>query len=334
MKKILATLAAFAMIMAIYVPMVTAQNIPTEAVITQGGSPPVIEKIFVLPDSADPLHVIPGTQILPNPGTGNTENNTAFWKYAVVSDPNGKADIGAVFEYLINTTGIQGAEKTTTAITVQSEWEAILLDALNQKVITQAEYDDLLWKLDPLKLQATMFKVQNTLTNHDLPGVYTVKIKATDNGGATSIATAPFDYVALKALELDFSDINYGPISVNSPKWVAGNPVFTVGGDGKPTLKNQGNTPLQVKINASDLVSSVTTDLTYGQKILAEYLSVELLGQHVNNILENGPGLKTPVVLDGFLQPCTPTQISFDIRAPIGTGSGTYKGSMTIVIAP
>jgi len=335
MRKITAMLAALAMVMTIFMPMAAAYTIPTEAVIVGSTHPPVIERIFVLEDSADPLHVIPGTQILPNPGRGNTENNTEFWKYVIVSDPVGRQDIAAVSEYLINTTGAQGPETAAVKITDQNEWEARLLDALNSKLITFDQYNESKFNLSPLKQQSYMYKVRNTLNNHNAPGIYNVRFKAVDNGGTTTNQNAPFEYVSLKALELDFGAVNYGQIGVGTEKWVPGNDVFTVGGDGLPTLKNQGNTPFQITVNASDLVS--VSPGTAGELITADYLSVELLGQHVNNVISvptPGPGLKQPITLTGLLQPCTPTQISFDIKAPFGTGEGSYQGFMTIVIAP
>jgi len=335
MRKITSMLAALTMVMAIFMPLAAADTIPTEAMIVGSTHPPIIEKIFVLEDSADPLHVIPGTQILPNPGRGNTENNTEFWKYVIVSDPVGRQDIAAVSEYLINTTGSQGPETAAVKITDQNEWEARLLDALNSSLITSQEYADLKFNLSPLKQQSYMFKVKNTLNNHNLPGIYNVRFKAVDNGGTTTNQNAPFEYMSLKALELDFTAVNYGQIGVGVEKWVPGNDVFTVGGDGLPTLKNQGNTPFQVTINATNLVSQ--SPGTAGELITADYLSVELLGQHVNNVISvptPGPGLLTPITLNGLLQPCTPTQISFDIKAPFGTGEGAYVGKLTIVIAP
>jgi hypothetical protein len=323
MKKITAILVALTMVMAVSIPAVTATDVTTQAQVASAGSPPVIEYMFVLSDSGDALHSTPGTQIMPNPGTGTTEVLTHFKKYVVVSDPNGIADIAAVYEKLINTTGAETPEVVTTDITATAEQDAALNEALNSNLITQAEYDDMVYKLDPTKAQAKMFMVENSLTNHDKPGVYTVYFKAVDKGAAFIEDTTTFEYMALKALELDFNAINYGTIVINTKQVVSGDTVFNPPSATKPTVKNQGNQELQIKVSATNLVGQSAPS----QIIPPSALSVHLLGQDV-------PSLSTtPTTLDGFLQPCTPTQIDFDITAPYGTSANTYSGTMSITIA-
>lgn len=152
MKKITATLAALLMVLAIYVPIVAAENIPTTAIVSSAGTPPVIETIFVLDDTGDQTHVEDGTQILPNPGSGGTEVLTTFKKYVIVSDPNGIDDISKVEEYMTKADGVDTPLMTTTEVTSFDNAKVILDSALAQDIITQAEYDSAIFKLDPLKL--------------------------------------------------------------------------------------------------------------------------------------------------------------------------------------
>lgn len=326
MRKIIMLLAVMAMLTT--VPFASAEEVDVMATISSAGNPPVIESMFVMDmvnaeynESGDLEHLLPGTQIMPNPGVGISEVTTEFYKFIVVSDPNGMQDIVEVYEKLFNTTGSQmGLEVTCVDITDTADQDAALLAALEIGLIDQAEYDNLLWMLDPLKQQAKMFKVSNTLTNHDEPGIYEVYFKAVDTGGAYVIDYLYFDYMALKAIELDFTSVNYGPIMVNVEKWVAGDEDWSTAD--RPTIKNQGNEPLQIVVDATDLIG-----FDLGQTIGAEALSVELLGEHVYD-------LSSPVTLQGFLMPCTPTQISFDITAPVGTAADSYSGDIVITIAP
>jgi len=324
MNKILAMLTAMLMVLAMYVPMAAAQDIPTTALVSGAGTPPAIECIFVLDDTGDATHVTPGTQILPNPGSGADEVLTSFWKYVIVSDPNGINDISKVEEYLTKADGVATPLVTTTEVTVYAEAIAILDSALSQNVITQVEYNSAEFKLDPVKNEARMFKIENSLDNHDMPGAITVHFKAIDASGGTTFATETFDYLPLKAFETDFVNVDYGTILVGIQQYIAGDDAWAVPGpstENRNTIKNQGNIEFKISALATDMSNGETP----AQYIHADALSIELLGVHLYD-------LSSPVVIDAMLQPCTPTQISFDITAPAGTSAGTYSGQITLSI--
>jgi len=349
--------AVLVVLMIAFAPVVSAYDVDTLASISQTGNPPVVEKIIVLDpnmdESGDLGHNLDGTQIMPEPGVGNTVTLTHFWKYAVVSDPNGRSDISVVNELFYDINDVQiGTERIATLMDT-ADAENVLQAALDAELIDNVaiidangntEYSRLLWMLSDLKKLAYMYKIENTLTNHDEPGVYTVKFKATDSTGGVTITPGTFTYTELKALALDFDNINYGPINVNVQKWASGDDDFMYPGfSDTPTLKNQGNKEFQIKVNATDLAGDILDVIGNPtgviQYIGAEYLSVEFMGEHIDscnlgtNSLIDGPGLENEVTLNGLLQPCTPTQISFDIWAPLGTGNANYQGTATILIA-
>ena len=324
MNKITTILAALLMVLSLYVPIVAAETIPTTASVTGAGTPPMIETIFVLDDNGDPTHVTPGTQILPTPGSGANPIQTTFMKYAIVSDGNGIADIVKVEEWLTKADGVDTPLVTTTQVTDYNVATGILADALNQNVITQAEYDSAMFKLDPVKNMAKMFMIENSLTNCDEPGVITVHFKAIDKSGLTTFETEGFDLLSIVAFETDFDGVDYGTIMIGTEQIIAGDDIWAMPGpDGtnRNTIKNQGNTEFQISVQSSDLSNGGDP----AQYIEAECLSVELLGEHVYD-------LSTAKVLQGMLQPCTPTQISFDITAPFGTSAGTYSGDIYLTI--
>jgi hypothetical protein len=353
MKKISAMFVALAMIATMFVPLAaaadeptldaaaTSQRADTTATVTgtsgggTGGSDPlvpVIERSFVLHD-ADGFHGTPGTQIVPNIGSGNRLVRTLFTKYAIVSSPFGVSNIAKVEERLLDGTvvvhsflglgGLQDMIRLDNTAN-KAEIKKALDDALAEGLITQDEHAALSFKLDPEKNQAVMFKIENYLDNHDHPGVYTVQLKVIDQQGRVTFGECKFDYMTIRAIELDFNTINYGTIAPGIEKDIAGDPIFANPG-GLPTIKDQGNVPIKVKIRASDLQTFIDSPIGRIREIIpASALSVTLLGPKVFDLSGNGKVL--PQNVD--LQPCTPTQIDFDIKAPIGTAQGVYTGSM------
>jgi hypothetical protein len=317
MNKINSMLVALVMVMGVFAPLISANTVTTGAVLGNGTADPIINEMFVFDENGNCV-------VTPNPGTGIDEVWTQFYKYAIVSDPNGISDIATVFEQLRDPNGnpITG-EVQMTDITGTGEVETVLNDALACGMITQDEYDDYLWGLDPLKSQFMMYKIENELNNHHTPGDYIVYFKVVDNQGGFSEGTCTFVYEDLSAMEIDFNDVNYGIIEVGIEKWVAGDDIFDPSGNStRPTVKNQGNVNIQIRVLGEDMIGQESPS----QTIDASALSVEFMGQHEYDISEWVP-------LNGELTPCTPDQISFDINAPPGTTSNSYAGSLSIVIA-
>ncbi|HII81508.1 MAG TPA: hypothetical protein HA261_14245 [Methanosarcina sp.] len=281
------------------------------------GDAPFIENMFVLAD--DDL-VTPGTQVMPIPGVGNEKSYKTFNKYVIVSDPNGIADIVTVYEKLFYPDGkLASGESECMDITGNpTEYTAVLDDALKASLISTEQYNAYIYGLNDAKRQLKMFKVANSLSNCDPDGSYKAYFKVVDNYGLYFEGTTNFDYLPLKAIGLDFSEINYGSVQVNVEKWVSGDENWAT--PQRPTIKNEGNEPLQISVQGSAMTGDKLK-----QTLSPKALSVELLGEHVY-------GLDQPVTLNGFLQPCTPTQISFDIKPPLGTAADVYRGTMSIKI--
>jgi hypothetical protein len=317
MNKINSMLVALVMVMGVFAPLISADTVTTEAVLGPGTSVPIIDEMFVFDEDGDCV-------VTPNPGTGIDEVWTQFYKYAIVSDPNGISDIATVFEQLRDPNGNPiSTEAQMTDITGDGEVIDVLDDALACGMINQTEYDEYVWGLDPFKAQFKMFKIENQLNNHHAPGDYIVYFKVVDNQGGFSEDTCTFAYLGINAMEIDFDNVNYGAIEVGIEKWVAGDIVFDpTGTSDRPTVKNQGNVNIQISVLGEDMIGQDSPS----QTIDASALSVEFMGQHVYDI-------SSSVILEGELTPCTPDQISFDINAPPGTTGNSYVGSLSIVIA-
>jgi len=258
------------------------------------------------------------------------ESEKYFKKYVVVSDPNGIADIAAVFEQLRDPNGNpMGAEVLANDITGDvAQWTAAINQAYAKHLITVADRDDMLDLLRVEKAGYKIYVVENCLTNHDAPGDYQVYFKVVDKGGAyeensdpANIGLLLVEYMSLKAFETDFTAINYGPLIINSRKVIAGDEDWNT--PDRPTIKNQGNVEICMRISATDMIGINPPQ----QTIPASALSVHLLGYDLNSLSNNLQTLPNP------LQPCTPTQIDFDITAPYGTSSNVYESTITLVMA-
>lgn len=337
-KKITAIFAALLILLST-VPLSFAQTeaVTTEAVISAGSiAAPTILKAFVLADDGDTsLHTDTRTQVMPPLGVGMDETDKTFWKYVIVSSPGGYDYMAAVYEKLFDPLGILKPDPKQSPISEEvmmtlvdctadaAEIATVLQDARDNNLITVEEYALFTNLLDADKRQAKMFKIDNSLNNHNIPGVYTLWLKAVDAYGTTTINdTYTFDYMTSVGFEIDFSVVSYGQIIPGFTQIVSGDEVLDLT-DGMPTIKNQGNIPIQINVTASNLLNEIN------QYILAENLSVALLGDHRWDLTAGQiiPAIDNP---DGLLMPCTPRQLDFDINAPVTTGEGTYTGTMTI----
>lgn len=321
-KAVLSLLLLFITISFVVIPHATAK-IDTEAEVIYDDDPPTIEYMFVLSDTGDPGHVEYGTQILPEPGTGNNDALAYFNCYVVVSDPNNVENIQQVYEKLLdNNDDHVLSEMIAVDITDTPEQYNALTEALDSNLITQPDYNGMLSKL---KKEAKMFRIENYLTNHNEPGDYKVCFRVIGKEDVYRENYTNLEYKSIKFMELDFNSISYGKISINEQKKVDGDNYFDPAGDSTaPTVKNQGNIEFRIQISATDMIGE--NDPTRIIPVSAQ--SVEFLGQSVSP----GPGLNNEVTLDRYLMPGILTRINFGVTAPHGTPIDIYSGQLIIEI--
>jgi len=339
MKKITTMLVAFAMIATMFAPAVSAQDIHVDASVSSSGTPPSIDYQWALSVNETDGTIIPGddgtigdmkTQVMPIAGIGMAESQKHFKKYVVVSDGNGIDDIVKVFEELRDPSGVaMGPEVEASDITTDvDQWTDAINQAYDKNLIFEADKDDMLDLLRDTKSGYRIFVVDNYLTNHDAPGDYLVYFKVVDKGSGfeensdttNSLGLLKVEFMSLKAFQIDFTTINYGALTLESRKVIAGDEDWTTAD--RPTIKNQGNIPVNMLVSATDLTGVNEPQ----QTIPASALSVHLLGFDLNSLSNDLQRLPTAI------QPCTPTQIDFDITAPWGTSSNTYTGNVTLVM--
>jgi len=209
------------------------------------------------------------------------------------------------------------------------QWTEAINLAFDNNLITETAKDDMLDRLRVEKAGLKVYVADNFLTNHEAPGNYQVYFKVVDKGSGfeensnttNSIGLLIVEYLSLKAFETDFMAINYGPVLVNSKKVIAGDEDWTT--SDRPTIKNQGNVAVHMRVSATDL-TGVNPPV---QTIPATALSAHLRGYDLDSLSNELQLLANPLV------PCTPTQMDFDITAPYGTSSNVYQGVVTLAMA-
>jgi len=105
---------------------------------------------------------------------------------------------------------------------------------------------------DLIKETSRVFCGQVGLAYQDPAGEYRVKIAALDQKNEAGTLENSFKYLELVAFEIDFDNIDYGSMRLNNAKVLSGNDAF-LANDGQPTLRNIGNTRLEINIKQNDM---------------------------------------------------------------------------------
>jgi len=122
---------------------------------------------------------------------------------------------------------------------------------------------------DLIKETSRVFCGQVGLAYQDPAGDYRVKIAALDQKNEAGTLENSFKYLELVAFEIDFDNIDYGSMRLNNAKVLSGNDAF-LANDGQPTLRNIGNTRLEINIKQNDMglgQSETGWNLTYQARV-------------------------------------------------------------------
>ena len=208
-------------------------------------------------EDGDPTHAIPGSQFLP-PVEYKGEKTIKY--YAVVWDDEDNGDVNVVawdVYHPENAWGDGSFKYQVMGTKVASQARAVsdFQKALERGLVTVAEgYDANIILTEYLEKGTAALWVGSAEIHYCQPaGEYEVFANAIDhnNNWAESLRNT-FDYLPVTAFEIDFDTVNYGNVNINSPKKLAGNTIFSMG-DGRPTVRNIGNTDLQVVINQDNM---------------------------------------------------------------------------------
>ena len=302
-----------------YAMVVSAlDTVPTEATLNCQGNPSNVSYKFELPDEFN----FDRTQVYPVPG-GTKDVDV----YIVACDPNGNSDIKTVRAMLNWTNNTKTETKTAAVATLGSSCTSgkqALKNATDAGLLTLAECNEILDTINIYKL-CKLYKATFTLDNCDTSGWYHVTATACDDCGCGCVPeTNSFFYKSIVAVDIDFTKVNYGPISVGNPQTVPGNSIMQTPGVALPvlpTVQNIGNDPMDVIISATDMAGSCGG---VPVSIPASAQTAKVDGEPKQALSTTG------VCFDTNLMCEMPAPIEFVLTAPAGTCTSTYTGSLTV----
>lgn len=194
---------------------------------------------------------------------------------AVVTDPDGLADINAVYADIFYPENIDlGPNHDSTAgcgsliqeIKLNKLAKADGLDLLCNKIRnnnnnlptwnTDFDYDEVCAQDGELQKEtAAVFCGEQTLSYEDPSGSYRVLALAQDKYGLNGTLENNFSYLELTAFETDFNSVSYGDVKLNTHKIINGDLTW---GNNIPSVRNVGNTRLNIKILQDDMGLGMT----------------------------------------------------------------------------
>jgi hypothetical protein len=355
MKKGLAIVLALVLALVTAVP---AMAIDTSVTVLQGtGGPPVIKCKWETPDSADPGHSTPGTQV---EASGVYDQSVQVCVFAVITDPQGvitmmpPAPEGNVYATITYPLGppMDGAIKyeqiTMTPVDPYTESfphnvaGLIEFDAAVGNGLITADSIAAGHTLESIREQlvqgeAYIWKGCFDLHYHQPAGDYGVCVEAFDPTNLVTEMCNTVTYAAKTMVEVDFTSVNYGEVDVCSNRWIGGDNEFGVPnsqtGAMMNTIRNIGNTNAYVTVMQDDMgfgKSDVGTpdehwNVNYDARIGTGdyYAGEDIPGVDITYMPE-----ETATIPD-VLMLCNTHKIDFSIHVLKGL-SGSYTGTMTI----
>ena len=351
--------------MAMADPPVLDADLPTEAVVGGGNTPPYICAKFETPDHM----VADGTQISPVAGgtrlvnfyavAGHPTDLSRITRIDVTvfhPDPDGSEkyqltatkDAAGMWSGVITYPG----EPSRAVPTRQVLWndridmnadcdtddpEDLVLDAAMTQLDAQAR---IAYGTDHLgnlyNLRSVLYDLENTkqimieikgeMDYHQVSGNYRVEAVATDDAGNTGIPLPNiFEYLSIVSLKIDFDKVNWGSITAGEPSYVLGDNNIETT-PSRPTVQNMGNDPAEIKLHYTEMTNENGKTIVDFDGRLGTTGDWTICPVSIPTVLKNGDDTKTELL------PCTPTQLDFSIHPPDTTQGGTYKGSVTVEI--
>jgi len=218
-----------------------------------------------------------GAQFLPS---GQYQVNKTITLCAVVTDPDGLADIDAVYADVFYPENIALGdshvalpdqsglgcgelmqEDTLTRLDKQEGWDLFCNRVKNENnnlPTFNGGYDyDEICNVDTgelMKLTAAVYCGEKELSYEDPSGDYKVWAVAQDKNGLQGTLENHFTYLPMTAFEKDFSAVAYGNVKLNTHKIISGDLTWDSETGANPaTVRNVGNTRLAMKVLQDDM---------------------------------------------------------------------------------
>jgi hypothetical protein len=262
MRKLIGIMVAIIVVASMAAP-VFATDITVDVLGATGGDPPIIKCKWEFPDDY-PGGASPGTEVDPPMAW---EANKPIQYFAVVTDLQGKDNINKVYTDVYHPQGPpeNGSFKYQLLMSVQDKQDPVNgIDAFEKAVADETIVLEGSYSVEEIREELTQCSAEIYMATGDLyyeqpAGDYKVIIKAVDDQANVTTLENTMTYVATSGVELDFTSINYGSISVCDNQLVDGDKVWGSGPAGigqanMATVRNIGNTLAKVTISQTDLM--------------------------------------------------------------------------------
>ena len=290
-KKVIAMFSVVAMsfaTMGLNVAVATADTATTGLIRdTSGGATPIVKAKWEMNVDKNTAGEYLGTDDATTAGaqfmpSGQYQVHKTIALCAVVTDPDGLADIDAVYADvfypdnialgdshvpLADQSGLGCGElmqeDTLTRLSLDDGYELFcnkIKDGNNNLPTfngTTYDYDEIC-NVDTgelMKLTAAVYCGEKTISYEDPSGEYKVWAVAQDKVGLQGTLENYFTYLPLTAFEKDFSAVSYGNVKLNTHKIISGDLTWDgINNSTSPaTIRNVGNTRLSMKVMQDDM---------------------------------------------------------------------------------
>jgi len=351
MNKILATIAALAMVMAVAVAPAMAETIisgvTTGATIGGQGTPPLVKvkweqidpAIYGTDEDGDMTHQTLGAQILPpceKSEIGTRLGLKPVQYYAIVTDPQGLGNIKQVkvVVYHPQNSWEQGSEKyqfTLNKVTDKISAIALFTNAYDHGLVTLNQGITKADVIDELQQDHALLYTNVADLDYEQPGGdYRVVASVTNNQDIEASLINTFNYVPTTCFALDNTNINYGQVPIGAAGIIKGGDTNFVLNDGGMTVRNLGNTNMQMVVGQDDM--GFGQDINQAWKVYfdgrAGWQPVPVDYYPVKKVAD--PGAIIPsTILPGIIQHSTDEKLDFSIHVLIAS-TGGYSGNMAL----
>jgi hypothetical protein len=152
-------------------------------------------------------------------------------------------------------------------------------------------------------------------------GMYNVTISASD-GAAQGTTTRQFEYLGMVAISIDAASLQFSGAKIGGTAEIDGD--YALSTTNAPTIKNTGNTPLDIGIYGTDLVDGAKNiSISNIKYSFDEDFVSELAGTLAKTLQTKSLGLENSE--DSVIS------LGFQLSIPATTQNGNYTGSVTIV---
>jgi hypothetical protein len=293
-----------------------------------------------------------GAQILPS-GQKDVDKRIAIC--AVVTDPDGLADLNAVYADVFYPVNVDlgpnhvplpnqsnlgcGQLMQEDPLTKLSKADGLDLFCnkvrnLNNNLPTfntnpGFDYNEICNADGELQKEtAAVYCMEKPLSYEDPAGDYKIKILAQDKSAKDGMLENIFQYLPLTAFEADFTNVSYGNVKLNTHKIINGNLAWEPANSTLPTVRNVGNTRAKITVRQDDMGFGKTAGL-WNVRFDAR------VGNDENNWSYYDP--EETVTLADVLNLSETDEMDFSIlvkKFPPEHSGNIYTGSLTLGAVP